>query len=211
MLNGRDRARALTLTELPVIIAILAAILLPVLAQARAKGRQAACLNNVNQGAIATLAHAQDYDESLPFAVGGNAGGPRFRTTAELPYPYVRNTQIRSRPSDPTGALSVSMLPGLGRHSHAWNKAIFAYRLPSPGPIMSRSDIPLPPETTRFSDGYPVGMAQHTYYRHQGGARVSFLDGHGKWHPENVPPPSARARTTTSCRSNCDAGGAPGE
>src|SRR5260370_26669639 len=60
---------AFTLIELLVviaIIAILAAILFPVFAQARAKARQATCLSNQKQIGLAWVMYAQDYDESSP-------------------------------------------------------------------------------------------------------------------------------------------------
>ncbi len=63
------KRRAFTLIELLVviaIIAILAAILFPVFAQARAKARQVTCLSNVKQLGLAILSYAQDYDETLP-------------------------------------------------------------------------------------------------------------------------------------------------
>jgi prepilin-type N-terminal cleavage/methylation domain-containing protein len=60
------RRPGFTLIELLVviaIIAILAAILFPVFAQARAKARQTACLSNQRQIGIGILAYSQDYDE----------------------------------------------------------------------------------------------------------------------------------------------------
>lgn len=58
---------AFTLIELLVviaIIAILAAILFPVFAQARAKARQATCISNDKQIGTAAMMYVQDYDEA---------------------------------------------------------------------------------------------------------------------------------------------------
>ena len=64
-----SRKRAFTLIELLVviaIIAILAAILFPVFAQARASARAISCVSNTKQFSLATLMYAQDYDEKIP-------------------------------------------------------------------------------------------------------------------------------------------------
>jgi len=65
------RKRAFTLIELLVviaIIAILAAILFPVFAQAREKGRAISCLSNCRQIGMGLMMYAQDYDECSPSA-----------------------------------------------------------------------------------------------------------------------------------------------
>src|SRR5437762_4120123 len=64
-----------TLIELLVviaIIAILAAILFPVFAQARSKARQATCISNLKQLGNAMLMYVQDFDETFPFVPGNN-------------------------------------------------------------------------------------------------------------------------------------------
>src|SRR5579871_6638620 len=63
------KRRGFTLIELLVviaIIAILAAILFPVFAQAREKARQATCLSNLKQLGLAFLMYASDYDGNFP-------------------------------------------------------------------------------------------------------------------------------------------------
>ena len=65
----RRTSRAFTLIELLVviaIIAILAAILFPVFAQAREKARQSVCLSNMKQVGLGLSMYTQDYDERLP-------------------------------------------------------------------------------------------------------------------------------------------------
>ncbi len=60
--------RGFTLIELLVviaIIAILAAILFPVFAQARAKARSITCLSNIKQQGTASMMYVQDYDEMI--------------------------------------------------------------------------------------------------------------------------------------------------
>jgi prepilin-type N-terminal cleavage/methylation domain-containing protein/prepilin-type processing-associated H-X9-DG protein len=64
-----ERKRGFTLIELLVviaIIAILAAILFPVFAQAREKARSISCVSNVRQMGVAAVMYAQDYDETYP-------------------------------------------------------------------------------------------------------------------------------------------------
>src|SRR5712691_10099502 len=68
MMKKSARQCAFTLIELLVviaIIAILAAILFPVFAQARDKARQTACLSNCKQIGTAIMMYIQDYDETF--------------------------------------------------------------------------------------------------------------------------------------------------
>src|SRR5712692_9762187 len=98
-----------TLIELLVviaIIAILAAILFPVFAQARDKARQATCLSNGKQIGLAQMMYAQDYDETFSpsrFQNGGCTitgsaiGGSQWNMRI---LPYTKNEQIFACPSD---------------------------------------------------------------------------------------------------------------
>jgi prepilin-type N-terminal cleavage/methylation domain-containing protein/prepilin-type processing-associated H-X9-DG protein len=103
------RRHGFTLIELLVviaIIAILAAILFPVFAKARAKARQTSCLSNVRQINTAFLEYAQDFDEMHPFWRtrcwpengwdGASWNDPPFQTKI---MPYVKNTQLFACPS----------------------------------------------------------------------------------------------------------------
>lgn len=106
--------RGFTLIELLVviaIIAILAAILFPVFAQARAKARQISDLSNTKQIVLGALQYIQDYDETLMSAAFRNCGGAvpkpvtppnlwsnNWRTWPETIYPYTKNMQIYTSP-----------------------------------------------------------------------------------------------------------------
>jgi len=74
------RKKGFTLIELLVviaIIAILAAILFPVFARAKAKARQTQCLSNVKQLATAVKMYQSDWDDFYPIVFEEDWPGPR--------------------------------------------------------------------------------------------------------------------------------------
>ena len=95
------RRRGFTLIELLVviaIIAILAAILFPVFAQAREAARKASCQSNLKQISAGLMMYVQDYDEMLcPTRIGHVAW--REGVWDYLIQPYVKNSQIFKCPS----------------------------------------------------------------------------------------------------------------
>ncbi len=97
-----QQRRGFTLIELLVviaIIAILAAILFPVFAQAREKARQAMCLSNLNQLIKGTIMYASDYDGTYPFGLRGTSRDNILYFVHDLTHPYRKNADILKCPS----------------------------------------------------------------------------------------------------------------
>lgn len=200
-----------TLIELLVviaIIAILAAILFPVFAQAREKARQTACLSNVRQMGLAVIMYTQDYDESFPLAATATATG--FLNWHHLTDPYVKNKQVWVCPS-----MTLPIRDGLGNlvchygfNSYYLNTGINVANIYSlnNAPGVTLAAVNDPTRTVMLADcrgidGYltpdhlstyllppsqPPGGGGVDYWgrpdpRHTQGLAVGLLDGHAKW------------------------------
>lgn len=110
---SRENDRGFTLIELLVviaIIAILAAILFPVFAQAREKARAIACISNEKQIGLGIMQYVQDNDEIYPTSNGdlryqsGPLQGQIVDNWAQAIYPYVKSQQVFECPDDPDGS-----------------------------------------------------------------------------------------------------------
>lgn len=109
------RKQAFTLIELLVviaIIAILAAILFPVFAQAKASAKQASCVSNMKQIGTSAVMYAADYDDMMVLCQSWNAatpvngfqiqkGGVNFNSWRALVWPYTKNAGIYVDPTAP--------------------------------------------------------------------------------------------------------------
>lgn len=91
--------KAFTLIELLVviaIIAILAAILFPVFAQAKDSAKDTAALSNVKQLGLSQLMYSADYDDYLPLSATANTAG--WNVWTGLVQPYTKNWQVAWHP-----------------------------------------------------------------------------------------------------------------
>lgn len=114
MQNRYSLRSAFTLIELLVviaIIAILAAILFPVFAQAKAAAKDTAALSNVKQMSTAHLMYAADYDDSFALMVTNPFTVDASNTSVQGPWqglirPYTKNMQLTYHPKSPAPAAS---------------------------------------------------------------------------------------------------------
>jgi prepilin-type N-terminal cleavage/methylation domain-containing protein/prepilin-type processing-associated H-X9-DG protein len=110
-----------TLIELLVviaIIAILAAILFPIFAQAREKARSSSCLAGERQIGIAFRMYMQDHDEQTPLVNQGTAGGSVCPCWPDTMQSYIKSGDFYSgcpsadlpkwQPSDPSSSTTIS-------------------------------------------------------------------------------------------------------
>src|SRR5438309_153039 len=158
----QSAATGFTLIELLVviaIIAILAAILFPVFAQAREMARKASCQSNLKQLGTGMTMYVQDYDETYPAPGGPGAYGAGnfyvFPPTANTPtpsptslrwqlwgqtlQPYIKNYGVFQCPSvTPTPLASTAGWSPLQANGYVYNK-LLAWRglasVPAPATI----------------------------------------------------------------------------
>jgi len=163
------------------IIAILAAILFPVFAQAREAARATSCRSNLKQYATATLMYVQDYDETYP--QGAYLNGTCYNYYYTIIDPYVKNKQVTQCPSEPK-ALDTSFVGACGPGtlspqftSYFTNAAIFIQT----GGALSMAALGYPADSIMMFDGNIANtQAQIVQARHASGFNAAYADGHVK-------------------------------
>jgi len=186
--------KGFTLIELLVVIAIisiLASILFPVFARARAKGRQAACISNQKQIALAFLMYSQDFDERMP--TGQLVAGAPDSQWYNAIFPYSRNRQIMYCPD------RADRGPGYGMNWEASGISINTFWDPAakivagdvrPEAIGANGKTGDSGWWVNRPGNVPAG-GDHSWagnnwpQRHNDGTVWAFADGHVKWARED--------------------------
>ena len=202
--------KAFTLIELLVviaIIAILAAILFPVFAQAREKARSASCLSNLKQQGIATLMYVQDYDETFPLALyfGDSGAGPCTILSYHEIIPYQKSADVEKCASDPSPfkvdqalanlglPAACGLSPKLANVSYQPNYGIMVFTSVVPAPYrhtaVNLAQLESGADTALFSDAtvtkggdatFPAPLSAPIQARHSTLVNVMFADDHAK-------------------------------
>jgi prepilin-type N-terminal cleavage/methylation domain-containing protein/prepilin-type processing-associated H-X9-DG protein len=170
-------ARGFTLIELLVviaIIAILAAILFPVFAKAREKANQNTCMNNCRQLALGVTMYVQDNEETFPDAKGWNS---HLSSTYALKggvwdCPTITHNGTEMQPD--YFYVAGSFLSGV---------ALGDITNPVDAPVIV--DLARPEKNPCYvNDKGETDLAKcvtQTDARHNGGAVISYVDGHVSW------------------------------
>jgi len=193
--------RGFTLIELLVviaIIAILAAILFPVFAQARKAARKTTCLNNVKQLSLGIMMYTQDYDEVYPPAQWHMElpawATPTYQRVHLLVAPYVKNTQVGICPEDAAVYTWAGQNMSYGYHGPSgWNQNTDPTAMAHSGAnfIFGRSmaAIDQPASVWMLIDLWPythavqccTAPADNKY-----ATNVAYADGHAKFRNRHV-------------------------
>jgi prepilin-type N-terminal cleavage/methylation domain-containing protein/prepilin-type processing-associated H-X9-DG protein len=224
------KRRAFTLIELLVviaIIAILAAILFPVFAQARAKARQTYCLSDMKQLGNGLTMYAQDYDEILPGNHNKNAEALNLplgfmdpgslRNWARCLMPYTKNLDVFKCPSAPPRNLTTSpeynysAVQGAGNTNYYMNgivadRPLAALSAPADTIFLHETSVltrtcQVRPFLVAGSNPQTAREANTATYdlTHSEGANLLFCDGHAKWQKKNAIRFAQFGMTGTQC------------
>ena len=173
------------------LLALLAAVLFPAFARARANARRSSCQSNLRQIGAGIAQYARDYDGHFPLGLA-ITGDARFGSSLELVQPYLQSFAVAICPADDEVPSVDLRLPGTVAVSYNGNQKIMtAYGLdpqaaapPSLAQIRASARLPLMWDAVN-SDSSPIGAAPFASVkvarRHYGGANCLFVDGHVKF------------------------------
>lgn len=172
-----------TLIELLVVIAIislLAAILFPVFARAKAQAQKTVCISNLRQIGMALHMYSQDYDEQFPVEVYNR--NPQLILTRGL-WPYTKNRHIFYCPT-----AEAAWDPALADTDENWEQGNISYFYYSFTTMHPECKIYKPRILTEASDSN-CWLLSDAFLKGRLGAHgvaslgnnVVCLDGHTKW------------------------------
>lgn len=182
-----------TLIELLItiaVLAILAALLLPVISAARSAGQRAVCINNLRQLGLAFQMYARDFEGFLPHEDASEGIGSRWFEAITLYLDNIDRSNVKQCPAykPPSG------IPSQKYYTYKFNDRLEGY---AGSPLFRRLDsIPYPSKTVIIYDGVAFagaspmstikGIYSTTENRHSGGTNLLLADGHVQWHKEET-------------------------
>ncbi len=177
MKNKHQKRWAFTLIELLVviaIIAILAAILFPVFAQAKVAAKKTQSLSNLKQITTAWLMYSADYDDVvMRVATGappkvyywwGSYDGSKLREDEGLLYLYIKNGQVQTDP-----LFDNRLRTALGQTGYGYN---YQYLSPARYEPPTWAEVPIPVSHTQI--GSPAETVAFGMSARMGGWSAPF-------------------------------------
>jgi prepilin-type processing-associated H-X9-DG protein len=177
------------------IIAILAAMLLPALANARAKARQISCVNRLKQMGTVLYLYCDNYNEWMaPAYIYTDARPTWYEKGYDMSQDTFCNPAISSglTAANPPCPGMQEATPSAGYGGYTMNRVLGAwwstYTEGSPSRI---GEFTQPSATLWMCDGYygfvssflwgtldPLYVDQRPFFRHAGGTNILFMDTH---------------------------------